>query len=274
MNLATINHDDHSHDDSISFNTKIPGFKYLKNLEINNLLPIQNISDGVSSATLSTPIFYHVKTEKFAFILPESFFDNININEIIKSNWNTPQSIIIKDPIKPNIALLFNNISDIKNLSSDQKSAFNQFKNQYENYLLNLDNGKEVIFMAFKTEKSQTFEDHISTSLKDALANDCIGLTSQFEFCRAYKFNNRYYMVQQNGEINKERFFDIKPSSTHDMHYLVFPFTQEDWTMAHQLYSKIKSIKEYITSFFQMQKTSDVLDNPISDEYKKMKFLR
>lgn len=267
MSLTTIH-------DEPTFNTKLTGFKYLKHLDIDNLIPIQNISNRQSSKIMSTPIFYHVKTEKFSFTLPDSFFDNINIKEILKNYINIPQSIVIKDNNKTNIAFLFNNLSEIKNFSLHASSSYLKFKKRYSDYLLNLENGQEVIFMAFKTKNSQLFEDHIPQSLKDALSNQTIGVTTQFEFCRAYKFNHRYYMVQPNGEINKERFFEIEPDSKHDMDFLVFPFTQDDWILAHQIHNKIKSIKEELSSFFQMQKSPDALDKPISNISTKMKFLK
>lgn len=250
----------------LNFQKKYPGFKYLKTEKLDTLLPLSVMQKhNLSTPVLNTeiPIFYNVKQEDFCIFLPDDFLKDININELTK-NTIRGTSIIKDKNSQSYLYFSYSSLIELRAGQKDEKSAFSILKRHYENHLLDIKTGELVIFIAFKNHPSSDVLSKNSLDFSENIKKAIIGTSSKFQFFKSLKFNNKYYFLDKEGNINQDLNFVLDKNSEQSMNYLVIPYTPEDWEMVNKIQEKIVNIKSKIDTLFAEQKQLGMLDKPLS----------
>lgn len=271
---------------NIQFKNKHTGFKYIKTEKLLTLLPLSDIksleleenSNSISHmAAVDCPIFYNVKKDKFSVFLPDNFLSDIKIEEVLGRD---SRSALLLDE-KPNKYMYFNydNLASLRrthkdmdfDLSVEEKSRsdFHILADKYHSHVMDINSGELVIFMAFQTSTNQKIHSYTTNmSLNEVLKESLNTVGAKFEFFKAFRFNNKYYMVNKDGEINRTAFFDLKKGEAASMQYLILPFSESDWTLASKINERVKKIKTDIDSIFKKQETAMGFDLGITQAQK------
>ena len=255
--------------------TKLPfqnthsGFKFLKNEKIDTLLPAAALQNNTNSTiNMEVPIFYNVKNETFSVFLTDSFFKDINLKEIENSGTDYSNGYSTYTDKDSNTFIYFSypTLAELRNANNNAQSGFSRFKEKYENHLLDIKNGELVIFISFKNQhSSQLLRENVSSSLTDVIKKSIQGSRSEFEFFKAYKFNNKYYLLNTKGEIDQNQTFRLDKNSMQYTNNLVIPYTDKDWDLANNIFNKILEVKSKINANFAQQKQIGQLDKPFSE---------
>lgn len=255
----------------LNFTNKHSGFKYIKTVEALNLVPLQYIKGDEEKSSISPvqtmdcPVFYNVKADKFSIFLPDDFLEKITLSEITK-NFKSGVSVINEKGVDY-AYLNYESLNDLRAVHQSKltkASSFKDFADQYESHIADLDSGVPVIFMAFNAEMNpdlSNFTNNINAIVKQ-LGNSVM---TRFEFFKAVKFNDKYYLMDNEDKINKEIFFDFKKGANSNMSYLILPFSEEDWNMANKINERVKTIRSSIESIFKKQQTSELFDIGFND---------
>lgn len=239
------------------------GFKYLKHELLDTLLPLsviknENLTDSLKN--VETPVFFNLKTERFCTFLPDNFLKDLSLKEISGQQLET-----VNENGQVYLYFSYSSLKDMRN-NMAEKTRFSLFKEEYDKHLFDIKNGQLVIFIAFKNkESSKISQDMWDYKFKDVADGCVLGTASNFEFFKAYKFNNKYYILSNDGNIDQDRCFNMKKDTNTNMNHLVLPYTDEDWLMAQNIYKKITDIKSKIDSIFSSQQQIGLLDKPFSE---------
>ena len=247
----------------MNFKKTHTGFKYLKHEVLDTLLPLsviknENLIDSLRKVEM--PVFFHVKNEKFCTFLPDDFLKDLNLKEI-----SSKKQEIFHEDGQSYFYFSYPSLKEMRS-NTNEKTSFSSFKEEYDKHLLNITNGQLVIFIAFKNKPSNKIsQDMLGYKFKDVADGCVVGTTSNFEFFKAYKFNDKYYLLSNDDNIDQDRCFDMKKDANANMNHLVIPYTDEDWAMAQNIYKKITDIKSKIDSIFTSQQQIGLLDKPFSE---------
>lgn len=261
---------------NLQFTNKHTGFKFLKREKMINLLPIDVINGQKEEKKsmpncfelVDCPIFYNVKADAFSVFLPDSFLNHIKLEEI--TGYNNRNILNISEKTGQYVYFNYESLNELRkvhqNTEFKEDSKFKTFVNQYQSHVMDIDLGIPVIFMAFSVENAKqivkyTSEKKLSSVIEDAIQT----VGAKFEFFKAYKFNDKYYLVNKDGQINKEIFFDFKKGNEANMKYLIMPFSQDDWALAEKINDRVKKIKDDIDSLFKNQEQSSGFDLGITE---------
>ena len=247
----------------MNFKKTHTGFKYLKNEVLDTLLPLsviknENLTDSLRKVEM--PVFFHVKMEKFCTFFPDEFLKDLNFKEISNKQLET-----INEDGQAYLYFSYPSLTDMRSNTADA-TRFSSFKEEYDKHLFDITNGQLVIFVAFKNKPSTKIsQDMLGYKFKDVDNGSVIGTTSNFEFFKAYKFNSKYYLLNNDNSIDQARCFDMKKNANSNMNHLVIPYTDEDWAMVTNIYKKITDIKSKIDNIFTSQQQVGLLDKPFSE---------
>ncbi|NCQ51828.1 hypothetical protein GW796_08035 [archaeon] len=150
---------------------------------------------------------------------------------------------------------------------NDENSLFNKFKTVYQEYQLDIKNGEQVIFVAFKNKEGNNLSGNMFSSGKDFLEKYKIVFSSnsKFEYFQAYKFNNRYYLINEDKSIDKKASFSLNKNQDLSLNYLIMEYTDKDWTMCQDINKKIIELKNKVDNLFSNKHNVGLLDKPLSE---------
>lgn len=246
---------------NLTFKNNHSGFKYLKSEILETLVPVSKIEKD-SSIKIQMPIFYHVKNEKFCTFLPDEFLKDINMDELLQERLHANT---LQEEGNSYFFFIYDDLKQLRSAHLNENNLYSKIKNKYETHLMDITKGQEVIVIAFKNEqKSAIFSkenNHLIQKFKDSVTAS----SSRFEFFKAYKFNQKYYLVNKDGTLDQNLHFNMTENT--NMNHLVIPYTQEDWELVTRVHDKIKEIKNNIKTIFTHQEQTDLLDKPFSQGF-------
>lgn len=260
--------------DLIEFSKTKLGYKYIQTIELNTLIPpifIKKYNPKDSIIKKQIPVFFNIKSETFGFFLADNFFNDIHFKEFdFKPSTN---SILLKSKTNEidyeNIFFGFNSIKELINDYQNENSDFMKFKTKLDIHLLNIENGEKVIILSFETAKNNESLGNIDREFLNNTSqfyNLPQGITTKFEFFKAIKFNNTYYLIDENNQINQTTFFKFNKNSEKNINTLVLPYSEEDFEILTKILEKTTEIQNNIKNLFNQQKTNNLLDSPFKEE--------
>jgi len=161
----------------------------------------------------------------------------------------------------------FKSLKELRESVNDENSLFNKFKTVYQEYQLDIKNGEQVIFVAFKNKEGNNLSGNMFSSGKDFLEKYKIVFSSnsKFEYFQAYKFNNRYYLINEDKSIDKKASFSLNKNQDLSLNYLIMEYTDKDWTMCQDINKKIIELKNKVDNLFSNKHNVGLLDKPLSE---------
>lgn len=252
----------------LKFQTKHVGYSLLKKEMLPTLLPISEIQKRKAKDSLiidEVPIFLNNKTGQYTVFLPDQFLVDVTEKELKNkySKFGKNPSIITDKNGACFLGLSFDSLDELRQMETNENGKLQELKKNYDNHILEIKNGEEVIVIGFKNKNSSGLS--IPYGSKENILAALIGSRAQFEFFKAFKFNNKYYLINTGGELNQDIMKEINKNEQHNTNLLVIPYTEKDWEMVNKIYEKIMEINNTLINLFKEQYQPGLLDKPISE---------
>lgn len=162
-----------------------------------------------------TPIFFDAKKEKFIVLMDYRFARDLDMSELGRIE-GLLQYNDKKDPSIKYIGIAYNQISDIEKANA----TFTALSEAYTNYKMTMQQGQKVIVVSTKSADDKKLEllKSSSLSLQEALGQAIFSTNFTFEYAVAVRFKNRYYLLDNEGNIMRSKSFFINKEEKQKYH--------------------------------------------------------
>lgn len=162
-----------------------------------------------------TPIFFDAKKEKFIVLMDYRFARDLDISELGRIDgllqYNDKKDSNIKY-----IGIAYNQISDIEK----ENATFTALSEAYTNYKMTMQQGEKVIVVSTKSADNSKIEllERSSFKLQEVLGQSVFSTNFTFEYAVAVRFKNRYYLLDNEGNIMRGKSFFINKEEKQKYH--------------------------------------------------------
>lgn len=184
------------------------GIPKIKDVKVYNLIPMTlvhryNHKEDELKIHHKSPVFYDTTANKFVLMLDHRFIRDISITELNIEDKSIYK--IYKDKKNKDnnyIGILFKSIEELEeSYNKDNKSnPFTVFLDAYKLYKMTIQGGEKVIVLkvASLENKNVGLFNH---NLKKHIGNSMTTRQFQFEYAVFVRFDKRYYLCDNNGNI-------------------------------------------------------------------------
>lgn len=190
----------------------VNGFTEIKKKKLGTLYPMSlvqryDLEEDSLEYHQNTPVFFDPKKEKFVVLMDYRFCRDIVISELgkidglVMYNDKKSHSIIY-------IGITYDTIAE----TTKSNETFDALKEAYINYKMTLQQGEKVIIVRTETlddDKLSIFN-RGTYNLANYLGKSIFSTSFDFEFAVAFRFKDRYYLIDEDGLIIRKSAFFIK----------------------------------------------------------------
>ena len=234
---------------NLKFSNSHKGFKFIKKENLNTLADLSFIEkNGLEDSLIKedVPIFFYVKANKFCVFLSDDFLKFVNSAELFNSHVYSQN--IIKEGDENYVCFAYESLDELRKNIGGLTGAFKSFKDRFDEYRDGLKSGQEVIVVYFNNKESFNGFKGIGGMIRDseAVEKAVSGIETSFEFFKAVKFNNRYYLLKKGGEIDQESVFKMTQEDKNQHNCLVLPYDENDWKLLENINKRMIQIKNKV----------------------------
>lgn len=238
-------------------------------------------SDVSVTHTQSTPILLNIKSERFFIPMDYNLFEKITAKEIFGDLKHDNLNIIRDIKNKRNILVIVaDTVQELRNQMKNTKgTAFHFFNTKYLAYFQNLEQAEKVIVVQFTNNINDSDGEFLKNTFSDnrnVLDSLICKQKIDFNFFKAAKVEDSYYLIDSNGSINPEAVIHItedESSFSYSSEFnikntIIIPHSDHDWDIISTIYNRLTSLCSDLERFLMSSKTEKgVLDSPLKTEY-------
>lgn len=205
------------------------GLVKIKNSTLHTLVPMSlvhryELEEDHLTYRQVVPVFYDSKLDKFVLIMDYRFLRDVSMKELMPEKTEERKWLkIYQDKKQPDIkylGLLFDSMADLDNACQPKnrdgaENAFSYVLSAYTFYKMSLQGGEKVIIVKFGThlnESPKLFKSLDRSSLKSGLKTS----EFHFEYTVAVRFGKRYYLCDDQGNIQQKTSFHLDKAKEQD----------------------------------------------------------